>query len=103
MDNERTGCCLRFVSLNAKGEGTPKDAAGRLRVVRSPILEDIDEVLRQLRESSARFDLVCDDDLLESIIYEQNALMARYRYLIKLAKQDGLTVPRERLPDCVTL
>ena len=32
----------------------------------------------------------CDEDLLDSIIYEIHSLKALYRYLLKMAKEEGL-------------
>lgn len=94
---------MRFVSLNAGGESMKKEIRNGAGAGRGPIQEDIDEVLRQLHESSERFDLVCDDDLIESIIYEQNALMARYRYLLKAARRDGQAAPGEQVGDCAAI
>lgn len=59
---------------------------------RHPILADIDDVLRQLQASKSRFDLTEDEDLLEAFIFEQSALMARYTYLIKTARREGVSM-----------
>ncbi|MCI8623385.1 MAG: DUF2508 family protein [Provencibacterium sp.] len=50
---------------------------------------DMDEVVRLLDNCRRRFDLVLEDELLEAAIYEENALMARYRYLLRIAKERG--------------
>ncbi len=54
-------------------------------------------LLCQIRETSAkltaahnRFENECDEDLLDSIIYEIHSLKALYRYLLRLAKEEGL-------------
>ncbi len=55
------------------------------------------DLLRQIRETSARltaahnrFENECDEDLLDSVIFEIQSLKALYRYLIRMAKEEGL-------------
>lgn len=50
------------------------------------LLDDIREIARQLEVAKAKFEFESDGDLIEATIYEMEALNARYRYLIKLAK-----------------
>lgn len=65
--------------------------------IRKPIPPARDGLLTQIRETSARlesaysrFENECNEDLLDSIIYEIQSLKALYRYLIKQAKENGL-------------
>lgn len=58
------------------------------------VLEDIREVNRQLQEIEVRFNLASDSDLIESLIYEERALRARYTYLLRLAKAKGVTAEK---------
>ena len=56
--------------------------------------KEVSEALRQVSAAieavEADFNEVCDDDLLEAMIYERSALRARYSYLLKeLKKLDG--------------
>lgn len=39
----------------------------------------------------ARFEMESDSDLIDACIYEMEALRARYRFLLRQAKQEGLT------------
>ena len=55
-------------------------------VYNDDVIEEINTVKEQLRNVQNRFDLYTDFDLTESCIYEMEALEARYRYLIKKAK-----------------
>lgn len=55
----------------------------------SYIITNVRELKKQLDGLENSFNLTSDTDLIESCIYEQNALMARYRYFIKLAKEIG--------------
>ncbi len=65
--------------------------------IRKPIPPDNDSLLMQIRDTSQklrtaynRFENECNEDLLDSIIYEIQSLKALYRYLIKQAKECGL-------------
>lgn len=62
-----------------------------------PPLSEKNLLLKQIRETSAklaaahnRFENECDEDLLDSIIYEIQSLKALYRYLLRMAKEEGL-------------
>jgi len=47
-----------------------------------------------LKDAYLRFDYVCDNDLVESCIFEINALKARSNYLLRQIKQlSGQPVP----------
>lgn len=54
------------------------------------VIAEINAVKEQLRNVQNRFDLYTDFDLTESCIYEMEALEARYRYLIKQAKNQNV-------------
>ncbi len=55
------------------------------------VLSAIREVCRQLDNVNARFAMESDDDLIEACIYEMEALRARYRFLLRKAKLEGVT------------
>jgi len=55
-----------------------------------PLLTEIRRVRRQMEAAYARFEMESDEDLVEAAIFEMNALHARCRYLLKLAKQQEL-------------
>ena len=50
------------------------------------LLQEIQIIKAQLQNASTHFELESDSDLIESTIYEIEALKARYRYLVKSAK-----------------
>ncbi len=52
------------------------------------LVEEIEAIKAQLRNVQNRFDLYTDFDMTDSCIYEMEALEARYRYLIKRAKEE---------------
>ena len=53
------------------------------------LIEDIREVRRQLEGIHAVFALESDEDLLDAAIYQREALQARYRYLLRMAREMG--------------
>ena len=62
-----------------------------------PSMSEKNALLRQIRETSARlsaahnrFENESDQDLLDSIIFEIKSLKSHYRYLLKMAKEEGL-------------
>lgn len=58
-----------------------------------PRLAEIREVCRLLDLANRRFSMEQDPDLIEACIYEQEALRARYRYLLRQAREQALTAP----------
>lgn len=66
-------------------------------MIRKPVPPVQDSILTQIRETSLRLDNAykrfeneCNEDLIDSIIYEIQSLKALYRYLLKLAKEKGV-------------
>jgi hypothetical protein len=56
----------------------------------SELLCEIEAVKQGLSSVTARFEFANDPDLVESCIYEMQALTARYRYLLREARRIGL-------------
>ena len=54
------------------------------------ILEVIGEIQEKLEETRQQFDQATDDTLIDSYIYEKNALYKKYEYFLKMAKELGL-------------
>ena len=52
--------------------------------------QELKECLFCLRRNAAMFDLEVDSDLIEQRIYERQALLCRYRYLLARARELGL-------------
>ena len=68
----------------------------RQRVLREdeephPIIEAIREVCALMDAAQNRFEQETDSDLIEAAIYEQQSLRAKYRYLLRLARTQGVT------------
>ena len=61
--------------------------------------EDLKECLFCLQRNAMMFDLEVDTDLIEQRIYERQALLCRYRYLLAKARELGLhTVLKKSKP-----
>lgn len=58
----------------------------------SPLAEEIREVSRLLSCNEAWFRLETDEDLIEACIYESRALRARYRYLLRMAREQNVHI-----------
>lgn len=55
------------------------------------LLKNIREVCRMIDNAYMRFEYEADSDLVEASIYELEALKARYRYLLRLAKAQNIS------------
>ena len=60
------------------------------------LLEEMDEIRAELEGARCRFDQVTEDGLVESAIYEMGSLESRYGYLLRQARQSGVTKERRR-------
>ena len=64
------------------------------RISRLHFLQELEEELKEclfcLHRNEMMFDLEVDTDLIEQHIYERQALLARYRYLLGKARELGL-------------
>jgi hypothetical protein len=52
--------------------------------------EELQDCLREMRRNAMLFDLEVEPDLVEQRIYERQALLCRYRYLMGRARKLGL-------------
>ncbi len=55
------------------------------KTLRECILEDLEKTRYELETAYCGFDNVTDPDLIDCYIYEVNAVMKRYRYLLNQA------------------
>lgn len=51
------------------------------------ILSEISDVCKKLRCTDRWFNMEADQDLIEACIYQREELLARYRYLMRVAKE----------------
>ena len=56
-----------------------------------PIIEAIRAVCESIDATQSRFEQETDPDLIESAIYELQSLRAKYRYLLRTARSEGIT------------
>ena len=57
----------------------------KTKTLRECILEDLEKTKWELETAFSGFDNVTDPDLIDCYIYEVNAVMKRYRYLLNQA------------------
>jgi hypothetical protein len=55
------------------------------------LIDEIKEVGRLIACNDSWFELECDENLIEACIYQREELNSRYRYLLKSARQRGLS------------
>ena len=63
----------------------------RDEVAPHPIIETIRDVCEQMEMAESRFAQETDPDLIESAIFEMQSLRAKYRYLLRVARTQGVT------------
>lgn len=56
-----------------------------------PLIQSIREVCMLMDMTQSRFEQESDPDLIESSIYEMQALRAKYRYLLRMARSQGIS------------
>ena len=56
-----------------------------------PIVEAVREVCECIDAAQSRFEQETDPDLIEANIYELQSLRAKYRYLLRTARMQGIT------------
>jgi hypothetical protein len=55
------------------------------------LLDEIEAVKLRIETVQAHFDYQTDPDLIESCVFEMKSLMARYQFLLREAKKNGIT------------
>ena len=61
------------------------------QLIKEQLIFEIREVCVEMENLEQKFQMVSDSDLIDSCIYQLEALRARYRYLMRLAKETGLS------------
>lgn len=62
-----------------------------------PTLQSIQDICRRMEALESQFSMQSDGDLIEACIYEMEALRAQYRFLLRQAREEGLTGTHETL------
>ena len=63
----------------------------RENVTPDPIITAIREICSRIDAVQSRFQIETDPDLIEGCIYELESLRAQYRFLLRTARQQGVT------------
>lgn len=61
------------------------------------IIEAIEQTILEMEVARSAFQNACDDKLIESLIYKEQDINARYEYLIREAKKRGIKVGIEHI------
>ncbi len=54
---------------------------------RQELLREIEEIKLSLETAHSNFDNACDPDLVDSCIYEMNAIQYKYKYLLRQVRK----------------
>ena len=54
---------------------------------REDLIKEIEDLKQALETANSNFENVCDPDLIDSYIYEMNAISFRYRYLLRQMRE----------------
>lgn len=57
----------------------------------NPTLDAIRDIYQRMTAIESQFSLQEDHDLIEACIFEMKALRAQYRFLLRRAKDEGIT------------
>jgi hypothetical protein len=68
-----------------------KEKLLRPKVEQDPLIQSIRDVCRRMEALETQFGAISDNDLLEACIYEMEALRAQYRFLLRRAKEMGVS------------
>lgn len=63
-----------------------------LNAKRKRFLNELREIYCQIKCTDMWFEMEDDEDLIEASIYQREALNARYRYLLRQAKENNISV-----------
>lgn len=66
------------------------------------LLRDLELLRAQIERVDSNFNMTTDEDLVESYIYESNALAARYRFLLREAKEQKSRLGNQEFPVGIT-
>lgn len=54
---------------------------------KTQLMQEIETLQQALETANSNFENVCDPDLIDSYIYEINALSVRYKYLLRQVQE----------------
>ncbi len=68
-------------------EDSMKKKKDNLWKARQELLREIEEIKLSLETAHSNFDNACDPDLVDSCIYEMNAIQYKYKYLLRQVRK----------------
>lgn len=69
-----------------------KESCGELENTdfKKRLLEDLEYVTERLERIRESYDMTAEPEMVESLIYEERAMQARFDYLIRIAKERNI-------------
>lgn len=67
-----------------------KEEAIRRESFRREIISSLDFVAERLQQIRDNYDIITENELIEAAIYEERALLARYAYLLRTARENDI-------------
>lgn len=64
------------------------------------VIKELKHLKERLEKLSQVFNMTCDEGEIESVIYEEKAVMLRYSLAVKRAKELGITVFEGKGEEC---
>lgn len=61
-----------------------------------PVISAIRQVCVSIDAAQNRFEQETDPDLIEASVYELQSLRARYRYLLRIARNEGISCEEKK-------
>lgn len=75
----------------ALGQCADESVVEREPLGRQEIKDELYELRLQMERTEMCYNMARDGDIIESLIYQRGALMSRYEYLIKRAKEQSIS------------
>lgn len=72
--------------------GTKDNKDNILNATKKKLFNELNELYAQMECTETWFQMEDDEDLIEASIYQRESLRARYRYLLKKAKANNISV-----------
>ena len=55
------------------------------------VVDDLNYIRSRLENIRAAYDMVSDEELVDALIFEEKALMSRFSYLLRVARERGIS------------
>lgn len=77
--------------MNILSSANDKKKELEFKRFRSELISELYDTASKIAQVQETYNLVTDSELIEAYIYEEKALNARYRHLMKIAREHRIT------------